>query len=135
MKKMRFSEKQSSITIVEPESGVYDVMVLVNEEKVVEKNDNAFEEESEDATYWQYDGNIFRTYSKIIKEDVESNIDYYLNLPNEEKPTEEMQSYAQAALDNYTASLIESGVISYEFIRRIVKKALQCKQNHRQKDS
>lgn len=111
MKKMRFSEKQSSITIVEPESGVYDVMVLVNEEKVVEKNDNAFEAESEDVTYWQYNGNIFRTYSPIIKEYVESNIDYYLNLPNEEKPTEEMQAYAQAALDNYTASLIESGVI------------------------
>ena len=111
MKKMRLSEKQSSITIVEPESGVYDVMVLVNEEKVVEKNDNAFEAESEDVTYWQYDGNIFRTYSTIIKEDVESNIDYYLNLPNEEKPTEEMQAYAQEALDNYTASLIESGVI------------------------
>ena len=89
VKIMRFSEKQSSITIVEPESGVYDVMVLVNEEKVVEKNDNAFEAESEDVTYWQYDGNIFRTYSPIIKEDVESNIDYYLNLPNEEKPTEE----------------------------------------------
>lgn len=111
MKKMRFSERQYAITIIEPENGVYDVVVLVNEEKVVEKNDNAFETESEDVTYWQYDGNIFRTYSKIIKEDVESNIDYYLNLPNEEKPTEEMQSYAQAALDNYTASLIESGVI------------------------
>ena len=111
MKKMRFSEKQSSITIVEPERGVYDVMVLVNEEKVVEKNDNAFDAEPEDVTYWQYDGNIFRTYSTIIKEDVESNIDYYLNLPNEEKPTEEMQAYAQEALDNYTASLIESGVI------------------------
>ena len=65
MKKMRFSEKQSSITIVEPEIGVYDVMVLVNEEKVVEKNDNSFESESEDVTYWQYDGNIFRTYSTI----------------------------------------------------------------------
>ena len=111
MKKMRFSERQDAITIIEPENGVYDVVVLVNEEKVVEKNDNAFEAESEDVTYWQYDGNIFRSYSKIIKEDVESNIDYYLNLPNEEKPTEEMQSYAQAALDNYTASLIESGVI------------------------
>lgn len=111
MKKMRFSERQDAITIIEPENGVYDVVVLVNEEKVVEKNDNAFEEESEDVTYWQYDGNIFRTYSPIIKENVESNIDYYLNLPNEEKPTEEMQAYAQAALDNYTASLIESGVI------------------------
>ena len=111
MKKMRFSERQDAITIIEPENGVYDVMVLVNEEKVVEKNDNAFEAESEDVTYWQYDGNIFRTYSTIIKEDVESNIDYYLNLQNEEKPTEEMQAYAQEALDNYTASLIESGVI------------------------
>ena len=111
MKKMRFSERQDAITIIEPENGVYDVVVLVNEEKVVEKNDNAFEAESEDVTYWQYNGNIFRTYSPITKEDVESNIDYYLNLPNEEKPTEEMQAYAQAALDNYTASLIESGVI------------------------
>ena len=111
MKKMRFSERQDAITIIEPENSVYDVVVLVNEEKVVEKNDNAFEAESEDVTYWQYDGNIFRTYSPIIKEDVESNIDYYLNLPNEEKPTEEMQAYAQATLDNYTASLIESGVI------------------------
>ena len=61
MKKMRFSEKQSSITIVEPESGVYDVMVLVNEEKDVEQNDNAIEAESEDETHWQYDGNISRT--------------------------------------------------------------------------
>ena len=111
MKKMRFSEKQSSITIVEPESGVYDVMVLVNEEKVVEKNDNAFEAESEDVTYWQYDGNIFRTYSGITKEEINSNFDYYLNVESAEKPTEEMQEYAQAALDNYTASLIESGVI------------------------
>ena len=111
MKKMRFSEKQSSITIVEPESGVYDVMVLVNEEKVVEKNDNAFEAESEDLTYWQYDGNIFRTYSEITKEEINSNFDYYLNVESAEKPTEEMQTYAQAALDNYTASLIESGVI------------------------
>ena len=111
MKKMRFSEKQSSITIVEPESGVYDVMVLVNEEKVVEKNDNAFEEESEDATYWQYDGNICRTYSEITKEEINSNFDYYLKVESAEKPTEEMQAYAQEALDNYTASLIESGVI------------------------
>ena len=111
MKKMRFSEKQSSITIVEPESGVYDVMVLVNEEKVVEKNDNDFEAESEDVTYWQYDGNIFRTYSEITKEEINSNFDYYLNVESAEKPTEEMQEYAQAALDNYTASLIESGVI------------------------
>ena len=111
MKKMRFSEKQSSITIVEPESGVYDVMVLVNEEKVVEKNDNAFEAESEDATYWQYNGNIFRTYSEITKEEINSNFDYYLNVESAENPTEEMQAYAQAALDNYTASLIESGVI------------------------
>lgn len=111
MKKMRFSERQDAITIIEPENGVYDVVVLVNEEKVVEKNGNAFEAESEDVTYWKYDGNIFRTYSPIIKEDVESNIDYYLNLQNEEKPTEEMQAYAQAELDNYTASLIESGVI------------------------
>lgn len=111
MKKMRFSEKQNAVTIVEPESGVYDVVVLASEEKVIDKNEQTETGEPEEVEYWQYDGNIFRSYSEITVEDVESNIDYYLNAESAEKPTEEMQAYAQAALDDYTASLIESGVI------------------------
>lgn len=111
MKKMRFDKKQNAITIVEPESGVYDVMVLANEEKVIDKNEQTGTGEPEEVEYWQYDGNIFRSYSEVTEEEVESNIDYYLNAESEEKPTDEMQAYAQAALDDYTASLIESGVI------------------------
>jgi len=111
MKKMRFSERQDAITIYEPESGVYDVVALTNEEKVVEKNEQAEPGEPEDVTYWQYDGNTFRTYSAITKEDIKSNLDYYLNVESEEKPTDEMQAYADAAIDAYTASLIEGGVL------------------------
>lgn len=111
MKKMRFSEKQDPITIFEPESGVYDVVVLINEEKVVEKNERAEPEELEEVTYWQYDGNAFRSYSEITKADIESNIDYYLNAESVDRPTEEMKAYVDAAIDAYTASLIEGGVL------------------------
>lgn len=111
MKKMRFSERQDAITVFEPESGVYDVIALANEEKVVEKNEQVESGEPEEVTYWQYDGNAFRSYSEITKEDVKNNIDYYLNVENSEKPTDEMQAYANAAIDAYTASLIEGGVL------------------------
>ena len=110
MQKMRFSSKQKPIMIMEPESGVYDVLILANEEKVVEKNEQSKTAEEAETTY-QYDGNIFRTFTAITESDIKSNLDYYLNVKSEEKPTEEMQEYAQSALDNYTATLIESGVI------------------------
>lgn len=111
MQKMRFSSKQKAIAITEPEDGVCDVIVLTNEEKVVEKTEQPDTGEETEVTYFQYGGNIFRTFEPITESDIKANLDYYLNVKSQEKPTEAMQEYAQATIDNYTASLIESGVI------------------------
>ena len=107
MKKMRFSEKQNDVTIATPEDGMTDVIVLQNETKVTEKN----EQSGEDVTYYEYDGNIFRTYKAITEEKVRADLDYYLNYDGDEKPTDEMVEYANKAVDEYTAMLIEEGII------------------------
>ena len=107
MKKMRFSEKQNDVTIATPEDGMTDVIVLQNETKVTEKN----EQSGEDVTYYEYDGNIFRTYKAITEEKVRADLDYYLNYDGDEKPTDEMVEYANKAVDEYTAMLIEEGIV------------------------
>ena len=107
MKKMRFSERQNDVTIATPEDGVTDVIVLQNETKVTEKN----EQSGEDVTYYEYDGNIFRTYKAITEEKVRADLDYYLNYDGDEKPTDEMVEYANSAGDAYTAMLIEEGIV------------------------
>ena len=109
MKKMRFSEKQNDITITTPEDGVTDVIILTNETEVTEKNEQS--ESEEEVTYYEYDGNIFRTYKTITEDDVRSNMEYYLNYEGDEKPTNEMVEYANKAVDEYTLQLMEEGVI------------------------
>ena len=109
MKKMRFSEKQNDVTITTPEDGVTDVIILTNEKVVTEKNEMS--ESEEDVTYYEYDGNIFRTYKTITEDDVRSNMEYYLNYEGDEKPTDEMVEYANKAVDEYTAMLIEGGIV------------------------
>lgn len=109
MKKMRFSEKQNDVTITTPEDGVTDVIILTNETVVAEKNERA--EPDEEVTYYEYDGNIFRTYKHITEEDVCADLDYYLNYDSDEKPTDEMVEYANKAVDEYTAMLIEEGIV------------------------
>ena len=104
---MRFSEKQNDVTIATPEDGVTDVIVLQNETKVTEKN----EQSGEDVTYYEYDGNIFRTYKAITEEKVRADLDYYLNYDGDEKPTDEMVEYANRTVDAYTAMLIEEGIV------------------------
>ena len=109
MKKMRFSEKQNDITITTPEDGVADVIILQNETVVTEKNEQS--ESEEDVIFYEYDGNIFRTYKTITEDDVRSDLDYYLNYDGDEKPTDEMLEYANKAVDEYTLQLMEEGVI------------------------
>lgn len=109
MKKMRFSEKQNDVTITTPEDGVTDVIVLQNETEVVEKNEQS--ESEEGVTYYEYDGNIFRTYKTITEDDVRADLEYYLNYDGDEKPTDEMVEYANKAVDEYTLQLMEEGVI------------------------
>ena len=109
MKKMRFSEKQNDITITTPENGVTDVIILTNETVVTEKNEQP--ESEEDVIFYEYDGNIFRTYKTITEDDVRSDLEYYLNYNGDEKPTDEMVEYANKAVDEYTLQLMEEGVI------------------------
>ena len=109
MKKMRFSEKQNDVTITTPDDDVTDVIVLQNETEVVEKNEQS--ESEEEVTYYEYDGNIFRTYKEITEDEIRSDLEYYLNYDGDEKPTDEMVEYANKAVDEYTLQLMEEGVI------------------------
>ena len=109
MKKMRFSKKQNDVTITTPEDGVTDVIILTNETTVTEKNEQS--ESEEEVTYYEYDGNIFRTYKAITEDDIRADLDYYLNYDGDEKPTDEMVEYANKAVDEYTLQLMEEGVI------------------------
>ena len=109
MKKMRFSEKQNDVTITTPENGVTDVIILTNEKVVTEKNEQS--ESEEDVTSYEYDGNIFRTYKEITEDVIRSDLDYYLNYNGDEKPTDEMVEYANKVVDEYTAMLIEEGIV------------------------
>ena len=109
MKKMRFSEKQNDVTITTPEDGVTDVIILTNETVVTEKNEQS--ESEEEVTYYEYDGNIFRTYKTITEDDVRADLDYYLNYGGDEKPSDEMVEYANQMIDAYTALLIEEGIV------------------------
>ena len=109
MKKMRFSKKQNDVTITTPEDSVTDVIILTNEKVVTEKNEMS--ESDEDVTFYEYDGNIFRTYKTITEDDVRSDLEYYLNYDGDEKPTDEMVEYANKAVDEYTAMLIEEGIV------------------------
>ena len=109
MKKMRFSEKQNDVTITTPEDSVTDVIILTNEKVVTEKNEMS--ESDEDVTFYEYDRNIFRTYKTITEDDVRADLEYYLNYDGDEKPTDEMVEYANKAVDEYTAMLIEEGIV------------------------
>ena len=109
MKKMRFSEKQNDVTITTPDDDVTDVIVLQNETEVVEKNEQS--ESEEEVTYYEYDGNIFRTYKEITEDEIRSDLEYYLNYDGDEKPSDEMVEYANKAVDEYTLQLMEEGVI------------------------
>ena len=109
MKKMRFSEKQNDINITMPEDSVTDVIILTNEKVVTEKNEMS--KSDEDVTFYEYDGNIFRTYKEITEDMIRSDLEYYLNYDVDDKPTDEMVEYANKAVDEYTAMLIEEGIV------------------------
>ena len=109
MRKMRFDQKQNDITIVSPESGLTDVIVLTNETTVTEKDGMSG---SEGGTIsYEYDGNIFRTYKEITEDMIRADPDYYLNYGGDEKPADEMVEYANSTVDEYTLHLMEEGVI------------------------
>ena len=109
MKKMRFSERQNDVTITTPEDGITDIIILTNETVVTEKNDQS--ELEKEVTYYEYDGNIFRTYKYATEDMIRADMDYYLNYNGDDKPTDEMVEYANKVVDEYTLQLMEEGVI------------------------
>lgn len=107
MEVMRFAEKQKKITIYEIEDGARDVIICTNERKVTEKNPN---DGAESATMYEYDGNIFRTYL-VSADEINENPESFLTYGGDEPPTDAMVEYANQKIDEYTAQLMEEGVI------------------------
>ena len=52
--------------------------------------------------------NTMEIFSALIRW---SDLDFYLNYDGDNKPTVEMIEYANSIVDNYTAQLIEGGII------------------------
>ena len=42
---------------------------------------------------------------------IRADLEYYLNYDGDEKPTDEMVEYANKVVDEYTAMLIEEGIV------------------------
>lgn len=108
MKTMRFSEKQEKVTIFELENDTRDVVICLNEQEVTETESQG--EEEKEVTMYEYDGNIFRTHA-ITAEDITADPEAYTDYPGDEPPTDEMVEYANQKIDEYTAQLMEEGLI------------------------
>lgn len=107
MEVMRFTEKQKKVTIYEIDDGARDVVICTNEREVTEENPN---DEAEKATMYEYDGNIFRTYL-VSADEISENSESFLTYGGDEQPTDAMVEYANQKIDEYTAQLMEEGVI------------------------
>lgn len=111
MRTMIFDTKQPKLATHPLDDGGKDVLILKNEKEVTVKEPSFTDSATEiERVVYSYDGNSFRTY-KDIADDTLISDDSYMDYEGDELPTAEMLEYAQAELDNYTASLIESGVI------------------------
>lgn len=112
MQTMKFSEKQEKVTIYELDNDTRDVAICLNEREVTgtEENQNEDESEKKETTMYEYDGNIFRTHA-ISADDIVSDPESYIDYPGDEPPTDAMVEYANQKIDEYTAQLMEEGLI------------------------
>ena len=107
MEKMLFTSKQPKVRVVILPDGKRDITVLTSETKVShesEYGDNSYE-------MFQYNGNRFRTIYPLTKEDIEADIEKFLEYSGENEPTLEEYLNTLKAIDNYTLQLINEGVI------------------------
>ena len=109
MRTMNFSEKQEKVSIYELGESSRDVVILTNEREVKEKERQEDGEEVEITSY-EYDGNIFRTHT-ITAEQINTDPESYLDYPGDDAPSDEMVEYANQKIDEYTAQLMEEGLI------------------------
>jgi hypothetical protein len=86
---------------------MYDVTVLANE-TIITKDD-----EQSNTVYkgYEYDGNKFRTVYNLTKEDIEEDVEKYLNYSSENEPTLEQLKHDESVVDAFTLQLMEEGVI------------------------
>lgn len=106
---MRFSEKQEKVNIYELESGARDAVILTNEREVTE-TESLEDGKEKEATAYEYDGNIFRTHS-MTAEQIKADPESYLDYEGDDAPTDAMIEYANLKIDEYTAQLMEEGLI------------------------
>lgn len=106
MQTMKFAEKQEKLKIYELGEGKRDVVICLNEKEVEEENP----ETGEKTKAYEYDGNIFRTYA-LTAEEITEDPEAYIDYPGDEPPTGEMVEYANSKIDEYTAQLMEEGLI------------------------
>lgn len=113
MHTMRFETQQPQVTIYDLGDGKEDVVICANETAATETYttmDGGTEEEQE-RTVYDYDGNIFRTVKGLTEDDITGDIDYYLDYEGDTEPTQEMIDYATEQIDEYTAQLVEEGLL------------------------
>jgi hypothetical protein len=105
--KMVFDEQQSNVNIVELPNGMYDVTVLENE-TIITRHD-----EQSDTIYqgYEYDGNKFRTVYKLSEEDINADVEKYLNYSSEGEPSLKQLKHDEDVIDAFTLQLMEEGVI------------------------
>mgnify|MGYP004452228657 CR=1 FL=1 len=104
MKAMRFTFPQLNVSIFQLDKGM-DVMICLNERQVIVENPEGISE-----TMYEYDGNIFRTHS-LTAEQIKADPESYLDYEGDEAPTDAMVEYANLKIDEYTAQLMEEGLI------------------------
>lgn len=59
---------------------------------------------------YEYDGNIFRTHS-LTAEQIKADPESYTDYEGDDAPTDAMVEYANLKIDEYTAQLMEEGLI------------------------
>ena len=107
MREMIFNEEQNMLSVISPEDGVTDILILTDEKEVKRTDENTNEEKTE----YHYNGNSVRVYKNVTEEDVEQDKEYYMSLEQGEKPTEDMESYANEKVDEFTLQLMNEGVL------------------------
>lgn len=105
MKKMKFDSKQPDLSVYELEDGKRDVLICLNEQEVKETD-----EKEQETIVYEYDANSFRT-CKLTEDQIKEDLESYLNYEGDEAPSDEMVEYANEKIDEYTAQLMEDGII------------------------
>ncbi len=105
MKKMKFDSKQPNLAVYELEDEKRDVLICLNEQEIAE-----VDEEEHEVIMYEYDANFFRT-CKLTEDQIKEDLESYLDYEGDEAPTDEMVEYANEKIDEYTAQLMEDGLI------------------------